>query len=811
VTDVNVACTTNRYDIGGTINGLVGAGLVLQNNASDDLAPTADGTFTFPTKVASNTNYAVTIATQPSGQTCSVAAGDGKVTGQAVTTVQIECSTNAYSVGGTVTGLAGTGLHLKDTVSNQVVDVGGTSFAIGSFQPGATYNIVVDQNPTNKWQTCSTTANGSGTVGDGDISNVTVNCTTNQYHLSGTITGLLGSGIVLSNLTQTTTLAALATTFSFTRALDSGAAYTVTVTTSPSNPTQHCTLTSSSGVVAGADISNVEISCTTTPFRIGGTVTGLLGTGLVLQNNGGDDRPIPENGLFTFTSTVLSQQPYAVTVLTQPQSPWQTCLTSSSAGTADDHDITNVGISCTTKTYAVGGSISGLSSTAGITLTLINNANSSTLATTLFHNGDSPSFTVSSSVSFSLTTTQPTVPWQTCSISHSTDTVTGTAISDVNITCTTNTYQVRGTVTGLEGSGLQLHNGSDTLTVVSETPAFTFPTLVASSSTYAVTVTDPTNPWQHCTVSNGTGTVTGTPITNVAVSCTTNSYHVGGSVSGLVGTGLVLKNNGSDPLTVVSGTPQFTFATTVASSSTYAVTVSTSPTGPLENCTVSSGTGTVTGTPITNVAVTCSTTVTVPGGTMTLGANDQSNNPPYSSTVATFLMDVGEVTVSAYASCVAAVTCTLPDTSANCTWGVSGKENHPINCVDWQQATDFCSSTGKRLPTEQEWEYAARYDDSRDYPWGSAAPSATLANYSSNVGGTTAVGSYPSGASKLGIQDLAGNVWEWTSTWYTSGTSRVLRGGSWSYAESTLRAAYRFGYSPSNRHSLIGFRCARTP
>ena len=118
------------YDVGGNIQGLLGSGLVLQNNAGDSLSSTGNGTFKFPTKVASNTNYAVTIATQPTGpsQICRVAGGDGKVTGQDVTTVQINCSTNAFSVGGTVTGLDGTGLRLKDTVSSQVVDVGGTSF-----------------------------------------------------------------------------------------------------------------------------------------------------------------------------------------------------------------------------------------------------------------------------------------------------------------------------------------------------------------------------------------------------------------------------------------------------------------------------------------------------------------------------------------------------------------------------------------------------------------------------------------------------------------------------------------------------------
>jgi formylglycine-generating enzyme required for sulfatase activity len=213
--------------------------------------------------------------------------------------------------------------------------------------------------------------------------------------------------------------------------------------------------------------------------------------------------------------------------------------------------------------------------------------------------------------------------------------------------------------------------------------------------------------------------------------------------------------------------------------------------------------------------------VPVPGGTLTLGASDQSDNPPHSVTVAAFLMDLTEVTVSAYGSCASAGQCATPPSTCDFgtpNWGVSGKENHPINCVSWTDANTYCTWSGKRLPTEEEWEYAARYDDGRDYPWGNTALSATLANYGMN--GTTAVGSFPSGNSKLGIQDLTGNVWEWTSTWYcssppctgTSGTSRVLRGGSWGGPASSLRVAFRnFAISPSYRENDVGFRCARTP
>lgn len=143
----------------------------------------------------------------------------------------------------------------------------------------------------------------------------------------------------------------------------------------------------------------------------------------------------------------------------------------------------------------------------------------------------------------------------------------------------------------------------------------------------------------------------------------------------------------------------------------------------------------------------------------------------------------------------------------------------------WDAVICNFSAKGYRLPTEAEWEYAAQYNDERTFPWGETTASSTLCNYNYNVGTTTAVGSYPSGNSKLDLCDMAGNVWEWVWDWNaiypstaetdpdgpdTAQTTRVVRGGSWFYNFVYLRCSYRCGYAPYEMIKDRGFRIART-
>jgi formylglycine-generating enzyme required for sulfatase activity len=208
--------------------------------------------------------------------------------------------------------------------------------------------------------------------------------------------------------------------------------------------------------------------------------------------------------------------------------------------------------------------------------------------------------------------------------------------------------------------------------------------------------------------------------------------------------------------------------------------------------------------------------VQIPGGTFCMGSNDgdEDEKPVHSVTVDAFELDLTEVTVAQYRACVKAGKCDAPEGSG-CNWDESDRDDHPVNCVNWDQARTYCGWAGKRLPTEEEWEYTARGTDGRTYPWGNESPSEQLCGKQAS---TCKVGSFPTGNSPFGVKDMAGNVWEWTDTTYCNSyaknapceVARVVRGGGWGYfIPSNVRAAFRFRYGPSYRLLYLGFRCAR--
>ena len=187
--------------------------------------------------------------------------------------------------------------------------------------------------------------------------------------------------------------------------------------------------------------------------------------------------------------------------------------------------------------------------------------------------------------------------------------------------------------------------------------------------------------------------------------------------------------------------------------------------------------------------------------------------------VAPFLIDATEVTAGAYAVCVSAGACKEPGFGGDCTFGDPRRKNYPINCVSWNEAVLYSQWAGKRLPTEAEWEWAARGGTAaRRFPWGDEMPVDQVCwNGRGNRArkgqrtGPCPVGEFPAGDSPEGLKDMAGNVQEWTSTVWKGG-ARICRGGSWFHEDfEDLLTSRRASYSPTLQENAIGFRCARTP
>ena len=212
------------------------------------------------------------------------------------------------------------------------------------------------------------------------------------------------------------------------------------------------------------------------------------------------------------------------------------------------------------------------------------------------------------------------------------------------------------------------------------------------------------------------------------------------------------------------------------------------------------------------------------------GADDTEAIPTHQVTLSSFQIDKYEVTVGEYRKCVSSCACLTPlnSISPNCNYDKTGKDAHPVNCVEWTDAKKFCAWTGKRMPTEAEWEYAARGIDGRKYPWGNNAPNCSMADFKSDSGmfcsgtGTSPVGKHALGLSYWGAHDMGGNIEEWVFDFWGkysanplvnpsgpySGTDHVTRGGNWEIESKYMRTYTRWHFGQAKY--WIGFRCAKT-
>lgn len=223
--------------------------------------------------------------------------------------------------------------------------------------------------------------------------------------------------------------------------------------------------------------------------------------------------------------------------------------------------------------------------------------------------------------------------------------------------------------------------------------------------------------------------------------------------------------------------------------------------------------------------------VLIPAGQFIMGnAYDPGEMPPHRVLLPAYWIDRTEVTNSQYAQCVLQDVCqppvrfnsySRPDYFDNPLYA-----DYPVIYVDWDDADTFCRWAGGRLPTEAEWEQAARGADGRTHPWGDQPPGPSLLNFDFSVGDTAHVGSYPSGASPYGILDMAGNVSEWVADFFqkdyyfrsplsdpmgpAATSAHIVRGGSWLDDPNMVRADLRVGYPTGSAFVNLGFRCAES-
>ncbi len=611
-----------------------------------------------------------------------------------------------------------------------------------------------------------------------------------QYTIGGMVSGLTGAGLVLrDDGGNDLSVGAGAASFTFTHTVSSGRSFDVTVFSQPSNPTQTCVVTNGSGVVSSANITSVQVTCTTNAYTIGGMISGLTGAGPVLRDNGGNDLAVPAGATsFTFTTPIPSGGAYSVSVFTQPSNPTQACVVTNGTGIVASANVTNVQVTCTggpgVFAYATNqgngifvGSISGYSMNPDGTLVPLAASPFSTglhpfaLAADIqgkfLYVADENSSAIFTYAINALTgaLTQVGLPTAVASTptaiaihpsgawlyapSKNADTINGFSIDPVTGALTAlpgSPFPDTGSgpaVITLDPSGQYAfvsNNGSLNISVFSVNPAtgllspkgtpisaghspvqsrtdlpgahlyveddfdnvfytyniaddgtlshFSPPTFPAPfspqypalspngnflyvpsflpqmggpSSTVGVYSIDPATgalaeisgspfvteifaesiaidpsgnfayvPSEAVNFITGyslnsvTGAMSPLPATFpggglnpsimifvktnqscAATSCATKNYNISGTISGLTGTGFVLQDNGGNALPISAGATNFAFATSIASGGKYNVTVLSQPSSPAQTCVVANGSGTVANANITNVLVTC--------------------------------------------------------------------------------------------------------------------------------------------------------------------------------------------------------------
>jgi hypothetical protein len=267
--------------------------------------------------------------------------------------------TPTYTIGGTVVGLVGTGLelHLERTSAGPAISestfvspAGGADVPftfVAELSPGDTFTVSDPTLPSSPSQNCSVSG-GEGEVGSGNITGIIVNCGANTFTVGGNVSGLEGTLTLLNNGGDALPLpASFAGEYTFSTPLTSAANYSVTTGAHSALPVQTCTVSSPSGKVGSANVTNVNVSCTTATFTVSGTLSGVGGASIQLSDNGTDLLTRSSDGTFVFGAAVKSNRPYDVKIATPPAN--KTCVVTSGSGTVTNANVGGVLVSCVDK------------------------------------------------------------------------------------------------------------------------------------------------------------------------------------------------------------------------------------------------------------------------------------------------------------------------------------------------------------------------------------------------------------------------------------------------------------------------------
>lgn len=614
------------YTVGGSVSGLSGT-LILENNG-EQLTLTANGSYAFPTSVLSGAAYLVLINSQPTGQNCSIVNKSGTMGSANVINVNVTCVTSTFTIAGNVFGLTGT-LKLQNNAGDEItVSANGGFIFPTALNYGSSYAVTVSQQPSgltcqvisglgtnlveNKWGvvvacgSVTTNVTGVGVAGGMSTTSFTVtNTRTNNGVDNNAVTACFNNagGTCLNNLN-----------FSFPAQLV-GSGYYITPPTQTTN--NKCVVTNVRGVVTTSAVAT-RVECAKPPTAdflygvVGGSISGLAGS-LTLQNGAATVVLTAGTTQFNFPAPAASGSSYDVTVNTQPTG--QTCAVSNGSGvipantggsnTNPVNDVTNVSVVCVSNTLAsqISGTVTGLD--AGKTVTLLNNGGDKIIKLV---NG---AFTFANRVvvgnAYAVTASQPS--GQICTVTgggNSNGTGTspggGVDITNITVTCVTDTraFTIGGTLSGLTGSITLLNNGGNALTLGAN-GAFTFSAALNAGSSYNVSLSaQPSG--QTCFLFNNSGTDLGANVASVSVACSTNTYQVGGSVTNLSGSGLVLQL-GKQTLVVPSGNSSFAFNTSLLTGNIYSVFIANQPLG--QTCSLQGANGVMATTNVTSIGVAC--------------------------------------------------------------------------------------------------------------------------------------------------------------------------------------------------------------